>query len=361
MASRIIEGTKAFALGVPSAGAKIEKMEITRRVIRDDDVDIKILYAGICHSDISQAREDWGPGGLFPMVTGHEIVGQVVNIGTSVTKFKVNDLVGVGCMVDSCQACSNCHRGEEQYCEKTRVFTYNDKMRFVDDEICHGGYSSSIVVKESFVLRVPESLNNNLAAVAPLLCAGITVYDPLIEYGLRPNHKFAVIGLGGLGHMAVKFGNKFGAHVTVFSRGTNKKESAINLGAHEYIDSTDKEQMKKAANSFDMIIDTVGTTHDIVPYVNTLNVNGKFILVGVSPSITVPPFAIIASRRCITGSLIGGVNRTQEMLDFCGRHNIVADIEMVEAKPEKVDEAWKRTDKGDVKFRFVIDIKNADI
>jgi len=335
--------------------------KITRRALGANDVAIKIRYAGICHSDIHQVREEWGKA-IFPMVPGHEIVGHVLAVGKNVTNFAVGEKVGVGCMVDSCRSCRNCRRGEEQYCSTGSVFTYNGRYKFPHCEEytpdggahTYGGYSQHIVVDKDFVLHVPDNLP--FEAVAPLLCAGITTYSPLIHFGLQPHMKFGVAGLGGLGHMAAKFGVAFGAHTTVISRGQSKKESALmELKVHDYLDSSDPEALKAAAGTFDFIVSTISAQHDMTVYINLLGTEGKLILVGVPPGQTPMNFGgLIFGRRVIAGSLIGGVRETQEMLDFCGRHNIVSDVELVRA--EQVNEAYDRTVRSDVKYRFVIDV-----
>lgn len=346
--------------GMQTAKGTCVPFEITRRAAHPNDVVIAVKFAGICHSDIHQVEEDWGPG-IFPMVPGHEISGEVVFVGSKVTKFAVGDHAGVGCMVDSCRNCSSCSRGEEQYCVTGSVFTYNGKHKY---QHCveytpeggtptYGGYSKTIIVDQSFVLKIPSNLD--LAGAAPLLCAGITTYSPLIHFGLRPFHKFAVAGLGGLGHMAVKFGKGFGAHVTVISRGIKKKEDALtNLKADAYLDATDADAMTAAMGSFDFILDTISAQHDINAYLGLVKVDGKVVLVG-APNTPLPVYAagLFFQRKTLAGSLIGGIKETQDMLDFCGRHNILCDVEVIPAT--KIDEAYVRTKNADVKYRFVID------
>lgn len=351
MASR----TAVRAYGAQAKNADIKPMEITRRAVGEDDVDIEIKYSGICHSDISQVKGEWGRD-VFPMVPGHEIVGIVKAVGSNVTGFSEGQRVGVGCLVDSCQSCHNCTHDDEQYCSGGPVFTYNDNYKHDrsgddKDKPTYGGYSNSIVVNKNFVVNVPENLD--FAGAAPLLCAGITTYEPLIRFGLRPNHKLAVAGLGGLGHMAVKFGKAFGAHVTVLSRSESKREAALELGADAFVITTDEEEAKSAASSFDMIVDTIGVQHDVNPYINMLALDGTLAVVGVSPSLDVATFGLIGGRRRVVGSLIGGIKSTQEMLDFCGRNNIVSDIELIKA--DQINEAYDRALKSDVKYRFVID------
>eukprot|EP00286_Rhodomonas_abbreviata_P017321 CAMPEP_0181332956 /NCGR_PEP_ID=MMETSP1101-20121128/25393_1 /TAXON_ID=46948 /ORGANISM="Rhodomonas abbreviata, Strain Caron Lab Isolate" /LENGTH=363 /DNA_ID=CAMNT_0023442681 /DNA_START=32 /DNA_END=1123 /DNA_ORIENTATION=+ len=339
---------------------KFQPWTFTRRACGPDDVVIDIKFAGICHSDIHQVREEWGAA-QFPMVPGHEIGGVVVAVGSNVTSLKVGDHAGVGCMVDSCRGCQNCKVGDEQYCFSGMVGTYNSKYRYkhcleYNDQggaTTYGGYSKSIVVDRNFVLQIPTALD--LAAATPLLCAGITVYSPMMHFGLRTNMKFGVVGLGGLGHMAAKFGVAFGNHTTVISRGTGKKASALgDLGVDAFIDSKNAEEMAAAAKTFDFLLCTVSADYDVGEYLNLLKHDGKFVVVGVPESarpIQMNP--LIFRRISIAGSLIGGVKETQEMLDFCGKKNIVCDIETISAA--QIDEGYERTVKGDVKYRFVID------
>eukprot|EP01038_Epipyxis_sp_PR26KG_P005482 gene5482-7590_t len=338
--------------------------EITRRAVGKRDVAIKIVYAGICHSDIHQVREEWGKA-TFPMVPGHEIIGNVVAVGEEVTKFTLGQNVGVGCMVASCQKCTYCRRGDEQYCATGCVWTYNDTVKKYDhcddseqtgSKVTYGGYSESIVVNENFVVSVPTNLDR--AKAVPLLCAGITTYSPIIHFGLKPHHKFAVLGFGGLGHVAAKFGLAFGAHVTVISRGTSKKDSALNeLGVHAFLDSTDEIAFENARASFDYILSTVSAPYSLKSYCDLLKVDGKIVIVGAPPcDLTVSPGALLHDRKTVTGSLIGGIQETQEMLDFCGLHNITCDVELITA--DRIEEAYDRTVKADVKYRFVIDIES---
>lgn len=331
---------------------------IKRRAPTANDVAIDIKFAGICHSDIHTVKEEWGPK-QFPLVVGHEIGGYVSAVGENVTRFKVGDIVGVGCMVDSCRSCRNCRRGEEQYCSEGMVGTYGSLKRYAHmpedpEPFTHGGYSQLIVVNQDFVVNIPANLD--LAAATPLLCAGITTYSPLIHFGLRPSHKLAVVGLGGLGHMAVKFGKAFGAHVTVISRGPGKRESALNeLHADDFLDSTDAAALKGAANRFDFILNSVSAPHDVNALLATLDLDGTMCFVGAPPTPhPIGAFGLIGGRRSICGSLIGGVRETQEMLEFCGRHNIVCDIEKIPGSA--INEAYDRTLRSDVKYRFVIDI-----
>lgn len=310
-------------------------------------------------------REEWGPA-LFPMVPGHEIGGVVVDIGSNVTGFPVGSSVGVGCLIDSCRQCAMCRKGTEQYCQGDKgggCFTYNSTFKYPhtaefngeggEPNRTYGGYSKFIIVDKAFAISIPSNLD--LAAATPLLCAGITTFSPLIHYDLRPSQRFAVIGLGGLGHMGVKFGKAFGCHTTVISRGTNKREMALGaLRADAYIDSTDAEAMKAATGKFDFILNTVSAEHSIATYINLLDIDGKFIVVGVPPAALPLSYGpLIFGRKFIGGSLIGGIAETQQMMDFCGRHGITCEVETISA--DKIDEAFERTTKADVKFRFVID------
>jgi uncharacterized zinc-type alcohol dehydrogenase-like protein len=342
---------KGFA--AQSAKAPLEPFSFQRREPGPHDVLIEIQYCGVCHSDIHQARDEWG-GSMFPMVPGHEIVGRAVRVGRQVKKFKEGDLVGVGCMVDSCKKCVNCKDGLEQFCTEGMVGTYNSLER--DGKTpTYGGYSNCIVVNEDFVLKVPSNLD--LKAVAPLLCAGITTYSPLKHWKVGKGQKVCIVGLGGLGHMGVKFARAFGAHTVVFTTSESKREDAKRLGAHEVILSKNESEMKAHQGSFDFILDTVSAPHDLNAYLELLKRDGSMCLVGVpdkNPEIQI--FNLIGGRRSLAGSLIGGIPETQEMLDFCGQHNIVSDIEMIPA--QKINEAYERMIKGDVKYRFVIDSKS---
>ncbi len=322
-----------------------------RRDPGPNDVAIDIRYCGVCHSDIHQARDEWGMG-MFPMVPGHEIVGHVTKLGSSVTNFKEGDLVGVGCMVDSCRSCENCKDGEEQFCSNGTTFTYASTDKNTGGPT-FGGYSNNIVVDQDFVLRVSPKLE--LAAVAPLLCAGITTYSPLRHSKVGPGQKVGVFGLGGLGHMALKFARSFGAQVVQFTTSENKKADALRLGAHEVALSKDEEAMKAQAGTFDFIIDTVSATHDLNQLTPLLKREGKLVMVGL-PNEPLPLAIgnLIFGRRSIAGSLIGGIRETQEMLDYCADHDIVSDIELIPI--QKINEAFERTVKADVKYRFVIDM-----
>jgi uncharacterized zinc-type alcohol dehydrogenase-like protein len=350
----------------PESGAPLVPAKIVRRAPSPHDVIIKIVYAGICHSDIHSARSEWEEAWgapHFPLVPGHEIAGVVMKVGSKVTRFQIGQKVGVGCMVDSCRACSNCRLGDEQYCiGGGSVLTYAGQFKYPHcaeyneqgGNHTAGGYSEMIVVDENYVISIPDNLD--FSCVAPLLCAGITTYSPLIHFGLKPNQRLAVAGLGGLGHMAVKFGVAFDAHVTVLSRGTNKKESSLNhLKANGYVDVTNPAEMAAAYSSFDMIINTIATDFDVAAYLNLLKTNGNMCMVGVpSKKQTFFLQALTPQRRMLSASGIGGIRETQEMMDFCGRHNITCDCELIKA--DQINEAYERTLKGDVKYRFVIDI-----
>lgn len=321
-----------------------------RREPGPHDVQFDILFCGVCHSDLHQIKDEWG-GSIFPMVPGHEIVGRVTAVGSHVKKFKVGDLAGTGCMVDSCRTCDNCKEGYEQYCDSGMTGTYNALGR--DGLPTYGGYSSNIVVHEDFVLHISDKLD--LAATAPLLCAGITTYSPLRHWKVGKGHKLAVLGLGGLGHMAVKFGVAFGAEVTVLSTSPHKEADARKLGAHHFVVITDEAQLKASRNSFDFILDTVSAPHDMGLYLSLLKRDGVHICVGLPPTpYEVHAFNIIGGRKSLVGSMIGGIPETQEMLDFCAEHNIVSDVEMIDIKD--ITAAYDRMVKGDVKYRFVIDM-----
>lgn len=346
--------TTVKAFGAESKTADLKEMNIERREVTANDVEIDILFCGVCHSDLHTARNDWG-GTKYPAVPGHEIVGRITKVGAEVTNFKVGDLAAVGCMVDSCRECENCKQDLEQYCTQGMVGTYNGNDKHLGGHT-FGGYSEKVVVDKNYVLRVPENLD--LAAVAPLLCAGITTYSPLKHWNVNENSKVAVVGLGGLGHMAIKLAKGLGAHVSLFSRSPEKTQDALGLGADQVVISTNEEEMQKVQGKFDVIIDTVPYEHDLNPYVSTLNVSGTLVLLGFIGNLesiisTVP---IVLGRRSIAGSLIGGIAETQEMLDFCGEKNIVSDIEMINM--QNINEAYERMLKSDVKYRFVIDMKS---
>lgn len=339
--------TKSYAMH--SKNDKFQPYDFTRRDVGPNDIAIEIKYCGICHSDIHTARSEWGEAN-YPCVPGHEIVGTVKQIGATVDNFKIGSLVGVGCMVDSCQDCNTCEQGFEQYCENGFTGTYNSNIS--ETEYTMGGYSDYIVVDKNFVLQVPENLDP--AAVAPLLCAGITTYSPFKILGLKKGDKVAVNGLGGLGHMAVKIAASFGAEVTMLSRSPNKKADAERLGAHNFLLTNDLQGMNNARNSFDIILDTVSANHDLNALLSTIKLDGTLIMVGLPEKpLPVSVFSLIANRRRMMGSLIGGIKETQEMLDHCAKHNIVSDIELIE--PKDINTAYERVLKSDVKYRFVID------
>jgi uncharacterized zinc-type alcohol dehydrogenase-like protein len=323
-----------------------------RREPGPHDVQIEILYSGICHSDLHQARNDWH-NSLYPMVPGHEIVGRVAAVGAHVKKFKVGDLAGVGCMVDSCRVCAACEEDLEQYCEQGATLTYNAKERG-SEQLTFGGYSDQIVVEERFVVRIPASLD--LKAVAPLLCAGITTYSPLRHWNVSPGQKVGVIGLGGLGHMGIKFAKAFGAHVVMITTSPEKGKDATRLGADEVLVSRDPEAMAAHAGSFDFLLNTIPVPHDLNPYAALLKRDRTMVLVGVLTELDPPltGISLIGGRKSIAGSAIGGLAETQEMIDFCAKHHIVSDIEMLPI--QSINEAFERLIKNDVKYRFVIDM-----
>ncbi|MFT3698237.1 MAG: NAD(P)-dependent alcohol dehydrogenase [Kofleriaceae bacterium] len=337
---------------VPSAKAHLGPSTIERREVGPNDVQIDILFSGICHSDIHQGREEWGKA-IFPMVPGHEIVGRVAKVGANVTKVKVGDIAGVGCMVDSCGDCQYCREDHEQFCERGNAATYNGTE--MDRKTpTYGGYSQQIVVTERFVLKVPTNLD--LAGAAPLLCAGVTTYSPLKQWGCRAGTRVGVVGLGGLGHMAVKLASAMGAEVTMLSTSQKKAEDAKKLGAHDFALTTDKDTFKKLAKRFDLIIDSVSAAHDYNAYLRCLRPYGAMVCVGAPPEPQqIAAFALIGGNKRLAGSMIGGIQETQEMLDFCGSNNIVAEVEVISAK--QINEAWDRTVKGDVRYRFSIDAK----
>jgi len=341
--------TKAFATS--SATSPLSAAVIERRVPTPTDVQIQILYCGVCHSDLHFARDEWHFT-QYPAVPGHEIVGRVTAIGSGVGKFKVGDTVGVGCLVDSCRTCPNCLTGLEQFCDNGMVMTYGSIDKHLGTPTL-GGYSQSIVVTEDFVLRMPANLD--LAAAAPLLCAGITTYSPMRHWKVGPGQKVGIVGLGGLGHMGVKFAGAFGAHVVLFTTSPGKVADGQRLGAHEVVVSTNEAQMAAQAGSFDFILDAVSATHDLNAYLNLLKRDGNLVLVGAPEKpLPVAAFPLLFRRRSVSGSLIGGLPETQEMLDFCGRHNITSDIEMI--RMDQINTAYERMLKSDVKYRFVIDM-----
>lgn len=329
----------------------MKELAIKRRAATPHDVEIEILYCGICHSDLHTARNEWH-GTVYPVVPGHEIVGRITNVGAHVKKFNVGDLAAVGCMVDSCRECDYCNQGLEQYCEPGNTLTYNSPDKHLNTQT-YGGYSESIVVDEHFVLRVPQNLD--LAATAPLLCAGITTYSPLKHWNAGPGKKVGVVGIGGLGHMAIKLAKAMGAHVVVFTTSPSKREDAKRLGADEVVLSTDDAQMAAQARSLDLVIDAVSASHDVNAYLGLLRVDGTLVLVGAPEEpLPVAAFSLIPTRRSFAGSTIGSIAETQEMLDFCAQHNIVSDIELITI--QQINEAYERLLKGDVKYRFVIDM-----
>ena len=340
---------KAYAKQGPTD--RLAPFTIPRRAPGVTDVAIEILYCGVCHSDIHTARGEWGPA-KYPCVTGHEIVGRVTAVGEEVSKFKVGDLAGVGCMVDSCRTCETCQQGLEQYCLNGFTGTYNAEDKKLGGHT-FGGYSTSITVEEAFVLRIPENLD--LKAVAPLLCAGITTYSPMRHWKVEKGQKVGIVGLGGLGHMGVKFAHALGAHTVLFTTSPGKVEDGKKLGADEVVISKNEDEMKKHAASFDFILDCVSAEHDINAYLNLLKLDGTLCMVG-APEKPLPLeiFSLLLPRRNFAGSAIGGIPETQEMLDFCAEHGIVCDVEMI--KMDQVNEAWDRVVKADVKYRFVIDL-----
>jgi alcohol dehydrogenase (NADP+) len=342
---------KTNAYAAQTATAPLTPFSLERRDVGKHDVQIEILYCGVCHSDLHTVRGEW-QGTTHPCVPGHEIVGRVVKVGEQVHKFKKGDTVGVGCMVDSCLTCANCKDDLEQFCEVGTIWTYNSPDKHTGG-ITYGGYSDSIVVDKAFVLKIPPNLD--LAATAPLLCAGITTYSPLHHNKVSKGQKVGIVGLGGLGHMGVKIAKAMGAHVVVFTTSANKVEDALRLGADEVVNSKDAEEMKKHLNSFHFILDTVSATHDINAYLVLLKRDGNLTQVGVPPEpLSLNVGTLIFGRRSLSGSLIGGIKETQEMLDFCGKHNITADIELIPI--QQINEAYDRLVKSDVKYRFVIDM-----
>lgn len=347
-----MENTNVKAYGTEAPEASLKQMNIDRRAVTPKDIEIEILYCGVCHSDLHTARNDWG-GTIYPAVPGHEIVGKVTNVGSDVSKLKVGDFAAVGCLVDSCGKCDSCKKDLEQYCLNGIVGTYNGRDKFTGKQT-FGGYSEKIVVDEHFVLKVPSNLD--LAATAPLLCAGITTWSPLRFWKVEKGSKVAVVGLGGLGHMAIKLAKGLGAEVTLFSRSPEKEKDALDLGADAVVISTDENHMKSVKGKFDLIIDTVPYVHDVNPYITTLNINGTIVMVGylgpLDPLLNTVP--MIMGRKAVAGSLIGGIAETQELLDFCGEHNIVSEIEIINM--QDINEAYERMLKSDVRYRFVIDM-----
>lgn len=344
--------TNVKAFGTKAADAPLNEMTIARREVSAKDIEIEIMYCGVCHSDLHFAKNDWGMTS-YPVVPGHEIVGKITNVGNAVTHLKVGDFAAVGCLVDSCRSCSSCEKDLEQYCLNGWVGTYGGYDKHLNQPT-HGGYSEKIVVDEHFVLKVPSNLD--LAAVAPLLCAGITTWSPLRHWNVGKGSKVAVVGLGGLGHMAIKLAKGLGAEVTLFSRTPGKEKDALSLGADAVIISTDEKQMGSVNGKFDLIIDTVPYIHDVNPYIGSLTIDGTLVLVGylggLEPILNTVP--MIMGRKSVSASLIGGIAETQEMLDFCGKHNIVSEIEII--KMQDINVAYERMLKSDVRYRFVIDM-----
>lgn len=343
----------AKAFGTQAADAPLGEMDIQRRNTGAEDVHIEITYCGVCHSDIHTARNEW-LNSTYPVVPGHEIIGRVVEVGEKVRKFKKGDLVGVGCMVDSCGQCAPCKDHLEMFCEKGCTWTYNSPDPHLGGRT-YGGYSTHIVVREEFVLRVPDNIDEK--AAAPLLCAGITTWSPLRHWKVGKGDKVGIVGLGGLGHMGIKFANALGAHVVMITRSPGKAKDAEDLGAHEVLLSTDSEAMQAQAGTFDFILNTIPVGHEMDPYIGLLKIDATMVLVGaVEP---LKPFhggGVIMGRKRIAGSLIGGIEETQEMLDFCGKHNIVCDIELI--RMQEINTAYDRVVDSDVKYRFVIDMKS---
>ena len=347
---------KTIGYAAQSADTPLAPYHFERRELRANDVSIEILYCGVCHSDLHTARSDW-QGTVYPNVPGHEIVGRVLEVGPEVRQYKPGDAVAVGCMVDSCQTCDQCHAGEEQYCRDGLTGTYNAPDRITGENTL-GGYSKHIVVREEFVLNLPDNLD--MARAAPLLCAGITTYSPLRSWGVGPGSNVAVVGMGGLGHMAIKLAVGLGAHVTVISRTPDKEKDARALGADAFLVSGDKAAMKAARNAFELIIDTVPVKHDVNPYIPLLDIDGTLCLVGQvgeMEAFNTPP--MLMGRRRIAASLIGGIAETQEVLDFCGRMNILPECEII--RMDEINEAFERMEKSDVRYRFVIDMSSLDV
>ena len=341
--------TTVDAYAAPSANAPLAKTTIERRALTENDVLINIKFAGICHSDIHTARNEWGEA-MFPLTPGHEIAGIIDEVGSAVTKYKVGDRVGIGCFVDSCRECENCLSGEEQFCLKGQTGTYNSIDKY--GERTAGGYSTHIVADENYVLRIPENIE--LDAAAPLLCAGITLFSPLNHWNAGPGKRVGIIGLGGLGHMGVQIAHAMGAEVAVFSQSLKKMEDGLRLGADDYFATDNPDVFDKLSGTFDLIINTVSANIDVNTYLGLLKVNGTLVEVGAPEKpIPVSAFALIGGRKSFAGSLIGGIRETQEMLDFCGEHSIGAEVEVIPA--EKINEAWDRVVNSDVRYRFVID------
>jgi alcohol dehydrogenase (NADP+) len=348
--------TNAKAFGASSSTSPLTQLSIKRREPGAHDVEIEILFCGVCHSDLHQVRDEWHAAmpTVYPCIPGHEIVGRVTKTGNQVKKFKDGDIVAVGCMVDSDRTCANCREGEEQFCEAGATFTYNSEDKHLGG-VTYGGYTESIVVDQAFVLQVPARLD--LAAAAPLLCAGITTYSPLRNWNVHEGQNVGVVGLGGLGHMALKFAHAFGAHVSLFTTSPNKTEDAKRLGADDVVISKNQDELTKRAKTFDFIIDTVSAQHDLSPFINLLKKDATMVLVGAPEHpLPVASFDLIFGRRRLSGSAIGGIRQTQEMLNFCADHNITSDIELIAI--QQINDAYERLLKSDVKYRFVIDMKS---
>lgn len=342
---------QAKGMVVPSAKAPLTPFSFERREAKENDVVIDIKYCGICHSDIHQARDEWG-GSMFPMVPGHEIAGIVRSVGSKVSKYKAGDHVGVGCMIDSCRHCQHCEQDLEQYCSEGATYTYNSYERGTKN-VAQGGYSNVIVVDQDFVVRIPDSLP--LDKAAPLLCAGITLYSPLKHWNAGPGKKVAILGLGGLGHMGVKIARALGAEVTVLSHSDKKREDALKMGAHHFINTQNKDVFTKHAEEFDLIINTVSADINMNDYFGLLKLDASLVVVGIPDRpLSIHPFPLVARRRNYSGSLIGGIKETQEMLNFCAEHKITPEIEVI--PPQKVNEAYERVIKSDVRYRFVMDM-----
>jgi uncharacterized zinc-type alcohol dehydrogenase-like protein len=346
---------KTIGYAATSTTSPLAPFTFERRDLRPEDVAMEILYSGVCHSDLHQARNDWG-WSSYPLVPGHEIVGRVTAVGSAVTRYKEGDRVAVGCLVDSCLHCDQCDKGEEQLCRHGATQTYNDRDRVTGDTT-FGGYSKHLVVRQEFVLSIPDALD--IAKAAPLLCAGITTWSPLRTWGVKAGTRVGVIGLGGLGHMAVKLAAGLGAHVTVLSRSLDKEADARELGAHELLVSSDEAAMTAAANSLDLIIDTVPVKHDLNPYLPLLDIDGTLVIVGqLGPMEEMSSLPLLTGRRRVSGSPIGGIRETQEMLDFCAENNILPDVEMI--RMDQINEAFERLERSDVRYRFVIDMASLD-
>ncbi|WP_158850302.1 NAD(P)-dependent alcohol dehydrogenase [Algibacter sp. L1A34] len=346
--------TTVKAYGATASTEDLKPLDIQRRAVGADDVKIDISFCGVCHSDIHTIRNDW-KGSTYPVVPGHEIIGRVTEVGNSVSNYKVGDLVGVGCLVDSCHTCPSCEQDLEQFCEKGATWTYNSPDKNIEGKQTYGGYSTSMVVDKEFVLRIPENLDE--AGTAPLLCAGITTWSPLSHWNVKKGDKVGIIGLGGLGHMGVKFAHALGAHVVMITTSPEKGKDAKALGAHEVLVSKDADDMKKHQGSFDFILNTIPVGHEMDPYLGLLKIDATMVLVGAIDALK--PFHggnLIMGRKRIAGSLIGGIKETQEMLDFCGKHNITSDIELIDM--QDINSAYERVTSNDVKYRFVIDMKS---